>query len=515
MTSYQQSQRTPLPVPPYHAPLIISPLRHKTPSLPLMRHSPSLQTLNFHPLGLQPLNSFRAKLHSQHGTERIAEEVDPPPRPLRIKKIRKSPSMPFGGVWDSKSSPQLPRRAPPPSKSFLGLGFPPQPKPRSSSAGVLTDRAGNKPGAITNMSSGLSSDTMRRASSQRHGEPKVPGAGMGWLQRPKSARPLSTLSPTLANQAVDEMDSRLPFCPTPRYQNGRKLSSERSPTSRNSSGDATAGTSHRSTSYQSTLEPPNVPATQDGILDVAKKEVSDIRRVVSTGGNGKKNMFDFRNSTTSAKEPIAEGPTDKTPVKGWKDKMFPKDFFTRGSTGAVSPKKEAKTKGRERTSSVSSTTTTKTVQIIPRSSNSTGDSNFTRIDIPSSPGWSEYSNWQSRSSVGAWQLDGHVATSSLAGSGIRPRNVLNDSVLGIFEGNVGGIGRTRLKKAGHWKSPTLQLQMEVVAETEKVPISYQGGSGNEKVVWVSVELDGVVDKGTESFEGSKIGLDVGVLMDVS
>lgn len=456
-------------------------------------------------------------MHSRHGAERIVEEVDPPPRPLRIKKIRKSPSMPFGGgVWDSKSSPQLPCRGPPPSKSFLGLAFPPQPKPRSSSAGVLlVDRAGNIPGAVTDLSSGLRSDSMRRASSQRHGETKVPGVGMAWLQRPKSVRPLSALPPTSAYETscMDNTDSRLPFCPTPHYHNGRKLSSQILPTSRNSSGDATAGTSHRSTSYQSTLETADIPATKDDVLDGTKKEGLDIRRAASTGGNGKKNLFDFRNSNTPTKEPV-EGSTDKTPVKGWKEKMFPKDFFTRGSTGAVSPKKEAKTKGRERASSVSSTTTVKTVQIIPRSPTSTGDSHFTRIDIPSSSGWCEYSNWQSRSSVGAWQLDGHVATSSLAGSKIRSRNILNDSVLGIFEGNVGGMGRTRLKKAGHWKPPTLQLQMEVFAETEKVPISYPG-SGSEKVVWVSVELDGMVDKGTESFEGSKIGLDVGVLMDIS
>lgn len=514
MTSRQQTQRTPLPVPPYHAPLVISPLRHKTPSLPLIRHSPSLQTLNFHPLGLQPLNSFRAKLHSRPGTERIAEEVDPTPRPLRIKKIRKSPSMPFGGVWDSKLSSQLPHRGPPPMRSFLGLGFPPQPKPRSSSAGVLlTDKTGNTLGAqITNTSTGLRSDTMRRASSQRHGEKKeLPGAGMAWLQRPKSARPLNTLSPSSTQETIGEMESRIPFFPTPPYQSTRKLSSRALPTSRNSSGNATAGSSHRSSSYQSANGPPNTLEAQDCVLDGTNKVATDLCRIASAGGNGRRNIFDFRNPITSAKEHVAEGSADKTPTRGWKEKMFSKDFFTRSGT---SPKKEIKTKGRERASSVSSTTTVKTMDVT-RPPTSIEDLSFTRIDIPTGHDWCGHGNWQSQSTPGAWQLDGHVATSSLTGSGIRSRNVLNDSVLGIFEGSVGGMSRTKLKKAGHWKPPTLQLQIEVVAETEKVPISYPGGSGSDKVVWVSIELDGIVDKGTESFEGSKIGLDVGVLMDIS
>lgn len=512
MTSHQQIQRTPLPVPPYPTPLVISPLRHKTPSLPLIRHSPSLQTLNFHPLGLQPLNSFRAKLHSRPGTEPIVEEVDPTPRPLRIKKIRKSPSMPFGGVWDSKLSSQPPRRGPPPTKSFLGLGFPPQPKPRSSSAGVLlTDKAGNTPGTqMTNISTGLRSDTIRRASSQRYGERKeLPGAGMAWLQRPKSARPLNTSSPASTQEAIGDMESHIPFSPTPPYQSTRKPSSRALPMSRNSSGGATAGTSHRSSSYQSASGSPNTPEAQDGFLDGTKKVATDLRRISSAGGNGRRSIFDFRNPITTTKEHVTEGSADKTPTRGWKEKMFSKDFFTRSS-----PKKEVKIKGRERATSVSSTTTVK-IMGITRPPTPIEDSSITRIDIPTGHGWCGYGNWQSQSSPGAWQLDGHVATSSLTGSGIKSRNALNDSVLGIFEGSVGGMSRTRLKKAGHWKSPTLQLQMEVVAETEKVPISYPGGSGSDKVVWVSIELDGIVDKGTESFEGSKIGLDVGVLMDVS
>lgn len=334
---------------------------------------------------------------------------------------------------------------------------------------------------------------------------------MAWLQKPKSTRPLNTLSPASTQEAIDDMESRIPFFPTPPYQSVRKLSSRALPTSRNSSGDATAGTSHRSSSYQSARGVPNIPETQDGVLDGTKKAVTDLRRIASTGGNGRRNIFDFRNLNTSTKEHVTEGSADKTPTRGWKEKMFSKDFFTRSGT---SPKKEVKMKGRDRASSESSTTTVKTMDIA-RPPTSIGDSSFTRIDIPTGHGWCEHSGWQSQSSPGAWQLDGHVATSSLAGSGIRSRNTLNDSVLGIFEGSIGGMSRTRLKKAGHWKSPTLQLQMEVVAETEKVPISYLGGSGSDKVVWVSVELDGIVDKGTESFEGRKIGLDVGVLMDIS
>lgn len=281
--------------------------------------------------------------------------------------------------------------------------------------------------------------------------------------------------------------------------------------SRNSSGDATAGTSYRSSSYQSTVE---ASRTTDGVLNGTKKGTSDLRRSSSVG-NGKKYRFDFRNSNPPAKEHVSEASADKTPVKGWKEKMFPRDFFTRGGGGSgVSPKKEGKIKGRERTNSVSSSATVKTMHPA-RPSPTIGGPSFTRIDIPRNHGWCEYSNLQSNSRAAPWQLDGHVATSSLGGSGIKPRNTLNDSVLGIFEGSVGAMGRTRLKKAGHWKSPTLQLQMEVVAETEKVPITYPGGSGTDKVVWVSIELDGIVDKGTESFEGSKIGLDVGVLMDIS
>lgn len=427
----------------------------------------------------------------------VIEDVDSTPRPLRIKKIRKSPSMPFGGVRDSRPLPQLARRGPPPSRSFLGLSFPPQPKPRSSSAGVLlTDKMNHISGDGASVETGLRTDTVRRASSQRQAERKeLPGAGMAWLQRAKSVRPLST--PTSTNEALDDIQSGVSFSPPSGYQNARRRSWQISK-SRDSSGDATAGTSFRSSSYQSLDDEPRTPIPKDGNI---------------LGGNGKKSKPNYGGSTFSEKEHSSEDSVGKTPAKGWKEKMFSRDFFTRGSAG-TSLKKEAKAKNIERSNSVSSANTTKSAHI-QRSSTVAGKPTSTRIDISSNHSWCEPDYQYSRNGTRTWQLDGNGATSSLTGSGIRHKSDFNDSVLGIFEGSVGGVGRTRLKKAGHWKPPTLQLQMEVVAETEKVPITYPGGHGDEKVVWVSIELDGKVDEGTESFEGIKVGLDVAVLMDVS
>lgn len=428
--------------------------------------------------------------------------------------------MPFYSTRDIKPLPPLARREPPPTRSFLGLSFPPQPKPRSSSAGVLlADKIGNTPDSRIYIPAGQRTETIRRASSQRQsGRKELPGPGMAWLQRAKSVRPLSTLTPGSMSAALDDIESGVEFSPSYGYQNTRRESWQRIPKSRDSSGDATAGTSFRSSSLPSLDERSKTPTAPDiKHLKEGDKGVGKMRRISSASqatGNSKNHNLDLKNSNHSAKEDNPRKPADKTPTRGWKEKMFYREFFTRGNSVA-SPKKEAKTKTRERTHSGSSSTTMKVVRI-PRTSPTTAGSNATRIDIPGIGGWSEHSTQHSRSSASsAWQLDGHVAASSMTSSGIRSANSFNDSVLGIFEGSVGGMSRTRLKKAGHWKPPTLQLQMEVVAEKEKVPISFPGGQANDTVVWVSVEIDGKVDKGTESFEGSKIGLDVGVLMDIS
>lgn len=361
-------------------------------------------------------------------------------------------------------------------------------------------------------------NTIRRASTQRENARKeMPGAGMAWLQRPRSTRPISSV-PTSSTSAPDEALRDPTSTPASGYVTAQTHCSSKMPGSRNSSGDATAGSSFRSSSYQSVgLKLSTITSEADpDVSDEIVKGAFRLRRASSTAGvhgNKKKNILDFRNSHPPSTDQSADGSTEKAATKGWKEKVFSKDFFTRVGS---SPKKEGKVKGRDRNNSTSSSNTLQLAHI-PRPLTTAANSSpsSTRIEIPSNRSWCEGGFRYKGNDGGGWQLDGYGETLGTGYFSHSQKGTFNDSVLGIFEGSQGDRGRTRLKQASHWKSPVLRLQMEVVAETEKIPISYPGVSGGEKVIWVSVELDGKVDSGTESFEGSKVGLDVGILMDLS
>jgi hypothetical protein len=88
-------------------------------------------------------------------------------------------------------------------------------------------------------------------------------------------------------------------------------------------------------------------------------------------------------------------------------------------------------------------------------------------------------------------------------------------VLEKFEGNVGGKVRTEERKSGQWRPPALCLEANVVAQKDKVPVAFPDSEGRGKTVWVSVELEGKVHFNGDRPVGSGVGLDVGVLMDLS
>ncbi|KAI5845843.1 hypothetical protein DFP73DRAFT_476526 [Morchella snyderi] len=435
-----------------------------------------MQNLNFHPLGLQPLNSFRAKLPTRAFAERVTEDTDPAPRPLSIRKLRKSPSLPVG------KQVHFPRRPLPQSRSFLGVTFPPQPKQRSSSTGVLLIDKNN-----VNKKTGK--ETLRRSSTAKTDKKRdLPGAGMAWLQRPRNSRqPGST--PTTGSHDSSTRNS-LDYTPTPEsgYVTAPTHHSPTEPGSRNSSGDATAGSSYR-TRFK-------------------------LRRASSTGAHGSKKQVDSKSANASS-EPI-----EKIASKGWKDKVFSREFFTRvGGGGANVTKKETKTKVKERSSSGSSATmatTTKDTVLAGPLNDAEKSTSVNRVLLKTSQSWCEPRTSRKANDISRahWDINGDSNnTGNFLGQGNKGN--FNDSVLGIFEGSAGGMTRTKLKKTGQWKPPVLQLQMEVVSETEKVPISYPGSQGTEKGTWISVELDASVDGGAEGFQGSKVGLDVGILIDTS
>ncbi|RPB08495.1 hypothetical protein P167DRAFT_494005 [Morchella conica CCBAS932] len=414
----------------------------------------------------------------------MTEDTDQTPRPLSIRKLRKSPSLPVGR--ESKQV-HFPRRPPPQSRSFLGVTFPPQPKQRSSSTGVLLTDKNN----INKQRTGK--ETLRRSSTAKTDKKRdLPGAGMAWLQRPRNSRqPAGT--PTTSSQDSSIRNSLDDYTPTPE----------------------SAGSSYRTRSYGSAEV--KIEISPDQIeTDVVQhgKKGFKLRRASSTGAHGSKKRVD------SKSENISSEPIEKVASKGWKDKVFSRDFFTRvGGGGANVPKKETKPKVKERSSSSSSTTMATTIKNIGATgllNDGEKSTSVKRVLLKTSQSWCEPGTLRKANDISRPHWDA-ISESNNTGNFLGQGNKgnFNDSVLGIFEGSTGGMTRTRLKKTGQWKPPILQLQMEVVSETEKVPISYPGSQGTEKATWISIELDASVDGGTEGFQGSKVGLDVGILIDTS
>lgn len=104
------------------------------------------------------------------------------------------------------------------------------------------------------------------------------------------------------------------------------------------------------------------------------------------------------------------------------------------------------------------------------------------------------------------QMDGH-------GEGIIEdmERALNDSVVGIFNGRSGG--RTRSQRYQPlWKPPVLELDLKIVSDLERIPVESKRGP---QEAWVSVSIDGNIRGDVDFAKAPMLGLDVGVLMDLS
>ncbi|TGZ78097.1 hypothetical protein EX30DRAFT_398017 [Ascodesmis nigricans] len=113
----------------------------------------------------------------------------------------------------------------------------------------------------------------------------------------------------------------------------------------------------------------------------------------------------------------------------------------------------------------------------------------------------------------AWQVDGtgvEVDVQKDDGFASLPERALSDSVVGVHDGRMGG----RIRKERYfrpWKPPVLELKMQVVADIQRIPVTVKDACE----VWIAVNIEGKVAGEADLGKTSRLGLDVGVLMDLS
>ncbi|KAI5821251.1 hypothetical protein BZA77DRAFT_299033 [Pyronema omphalodes] len=106
-------------------------------------------------------------------------------------------------------------------------------------------------------------------------------------------------------------------------------------------------------------------------------------------------------------------------------------------------------------------------------------------------------------------MDGIASTGDERSTG----KIFNDSVIGIIDGKVGIISKS--KSGYQWKPPMLTLNLQVICPFDRLPVRVRKGME----LWVAVILQGHV-VGDIDWPGAVgnaagIGLDVGVLLDIS
>lgn len=242
-------------------------------------------------------------------------------------------------------------------------------------------------------------------------------------------------------------------------------------------------------------------ATARGNFDV-KRTVSSGSRFRKAFSKGADNNIEEESTTTDHGDAV-----DK--VKKWKKRVFSKDFFKNDAKGQ---------KLADRRSSLSTPT-----EVTEPSSNSapsvmSDHSNKTVITRHSaksvksvkSRSSSDTAASQAASTIDDFQVDG---ISSVPMDGNATEKVFNDSVIGMIDGKVGV--KPRLRCGQQWKPPMITLDLQVISPVDRVPVVV--GSGNE--IWVAVVLQGLVvgeiDRPGVAGNTSGIGLDVGVLLDIS
>ncbi|KAL7273830.1 hypothetical protein RUND412_003296 [Rhizina undulata] len=456
--------------------------------MPAIHNSPSAPNLNFHPLGIPRSNSSpRPQYRRNVGIPSKEEELTP--RPLRVRKLRKSPSVP-SSIIRSRLPSKL--EIVETQRTFFGINLPPAPKPRSSSTGVLSTKQAN-PGSLTQMPMKERRMTAGKPRGFRSASPKplksnarkkavTPGAGMGWLQRPQTAKP-----------------PHVPVLITPQLNSSRDdKSSAPSTASRNTSAKATTGGSSRNSSMNSVETHQHISLSSDVRKGPPSKRSTSCDEAY---GNVVKEKSNVLSSEPDLKLPD-ETSNNKAHTKGWKKKMFTRDFFMGGASSRKYEKVNSKGKGDD------GSFTTETESISSRS--------FFKKEAAAPANFSSSSNASQRScsvfADSAWQLDGHDGSALdeyLQGGA---KKVFNDSVIGIFNGKIGGLPR---RSDRPWNPPVLTLEVSVVAEIDKFAVNVMKSEGYIAETWVVVELQAKVESEGTPIKGVEVGLDVGILMDIS
>lgn len=104
----------------------------------------------------------------------------------------------------------------------------------------------------------------------------------------------------------------------------------------------------------------------------------------------------------------------------------------------------------------------------------------------------------------AMQMDGHGEQDDMD-------RVLNDSVVGIFNGRSGGRTRS-LRYQPLWKPPVLELDVRISSDLDRIPVESKRGP---QEAWVSVSIEGNIRGDVDFSKAPMLGLDVGILMDLS
>lgn len=241
------------------------------------------------------------------------------------------------------------------------------------------------------------------------------------------------------------------------------------------------------------LTEPVKPTTVDG---AASRFNSDMKRALSSGSRLKKTFALGVDTAIDDESYDHDDAVDK--MKKWKKRVFSKDFF----------KPDNKTHKTEKGSHSAAQTPTFTPPAPSVMSGGTDKTVITKRS-PDSQCSSDTNASQAASTVESWQVDGIGSPDEEDASD----KFFNDSVIGMIDGKVGGISRAKCGQ--QWKPPILTLDMKVVAPVYRVPV--KAGNGHE--LWIAVTFQGHVvgdiDSPSSIGNAAGIGLDVGVLLDIS
>ena len=364
------------------------------------------------------------------------------------------------------------------------MGFPPSPRARSSSAGVLgKDWDKGRPDGDGDLN-----DARNTPGGKGIGLSPT-GARMAWLQRP-GARQMASVS-----------------------DHGNKTDSHHRENSVPMEPDNSEGPESHDSSSRAGEDACLLPYSDDQSAGDRHRKNTFLRRAASTGAKYDKSARRRleQRRLGAVNWVLEETVPTKSPPRGWRQMamdLFQGNNYNSGQVGV----KRASSRKSERSDSMSSTKSaliyTTPPEVSPIKPDATGDTG-------KQAGGSLPKNFPAGD---MWQLDGqngsrHVSRDerSIALSGrVRSANVLE-----IVDGNIGEKHRSKPQKRGQWKPPMLILDLAITPERDTLPI-YSSQSGQQNGFWISVEIEGRVSS-SAGYAGQPqgVGMDVGVLMDLS